>query len=206
MRIISITVAVSVIGSMGFSSMTHAQKIYSCKDNSGHIVTSDRPLSVCQNDVREHNKDGSTKREIKPSMAGDGIKRVEKTNKEDVKEEVIDQSKQDEDRRNNMVRETYRTEKDIENARIRYLAPVNNDMKGIEGRLAKNEKEVRELEAQIAAYKGSNVPPNLSIKLDFAKENVQTEQAALTQKKDEMVRINKRFDDDLKRFKALSRQ
>lgn len=181
----------------------HAQ-IFVCKDASGRTITSDRPIPECADRaMRELDKRGNTKREILPPMSAEE-KRQQRLQEEKRKaQEAAD----DEQKRNDrLIRARYRSEADIDAARMRVIEPVDERIKRDRSELAAAEKQQQQAQADVDALKKKNaaVPAGLQHRLDGSAQAVADVKKQIQEHEAEIVQVNARFDATLMRYRELS--
>jgi len=109
-------------------------------------------------------------------------------------------------RRNQALLATYTSEKDIEDARARALAESTKATQLVESRLDSLRQQHAGYEKELESYKGKGEPPaTLRENLKVAEGDIAAQQQLLDLKKRETEAINARYDDDKKRYSALSR-
>jgi hypothetical protein len=109
-------------------------------------------------------------------------------------------------RRNQALLATYTSEKDIDDARARALAENTKAMQLVESRLDSLRNQHAGYEKDLESYKGKGeAPAILRENLKVVEADLQAQQQLLDVKKREVEAINARYDDDKKRYSALSR-
>lgn len=150
------------------------------------------------------------------STQGMVVRRIdpEGTEKERRAKEAADAKKRDEDlakreisRRNRALLATYTSEQDIEDARSRALGDNNKAIGEVEQRIAEIRKRQASLEKELEFYKGKNEPPaKLKDDIKSAEDDLKAQRGLLEAKKREVETINARYDDDKKRYAAITRR
>jgi len=109
-------------------------------------------------------------------------------------------------RRNQALLATYTSEKDIEDARARALAEHAKATQLVENRLETLRSQHAGYEKDLESYKGKGEPPSiLRENLKVVEADLEAQQQLLDLRKREFEAINTRYDDDKKRYSALSR-
>jgi len=109
-------------------------------------------------------------------------------------------------RRNQALLATYTSEKDIDDARARALAENTRATQKVEERIAMLRQQQAGYQKEIEQYKGKGEPAaGLQHDLKTAEADLQAQEQLLDVKKREFEAINARYDDDKKRYSALSR-
>jgi hypothetical protein len=110
-------------------------------------------------------------------------------------------------RRNRALLATYTSEKDIDDARARALADHDKAVKEIEGRIEEIRKRQAGYEKELDFYKGKNKPPaKLADDIKGADDDLKAQLEVLEAKKREVNGINAKYDEDKKRYTALTKQ
>jgi DNA repair exonuclease SbcCD ATPase subunit len=108
-------------------------------------------------------------------------------------------------RRNRALLATYTSEKDIDDARARALEENAKVVHDIENRLESIRKRQSDYEKEIEAYKGKGeAPAKLREDLQVVENELKTSEQLLEAKKREVGTINARYDDDKKRYSAIT--
>ena len=109
-------------------------------------------------------------------------------------------------RRNQALLATYTSEKDIDDARARALGENAKATQLVENRIDSLRKQHAGYEKELESFKGKGEPPAiLRDNLKAAEADMQAQQQLLEVRKREVEAINARYDDDKKRYSALSR-
>ena len=113
-------------------------------------------------------------------------------------------AKKEEERRNRALLATYSSEKDIEEARTRALTDNQQSIKDILGRIEQIKKRQTQLAGEMEFYKKNPVPQKLQNDIKSVQVDLDAQQNLLEVKKKEVDSINARYDEDKKRFLALT--
>ena len=113
-------------------------------------------------------------------------------------------AKKEDDRRNRALLATYSSEKDIEDARSRALADNQLAMTDTTRRIEEIKKRQTQLASEMEFYKKNPAPAKLQADVKAAQTDLEAQQNLLEIKKKEVESINARYDEDKKRFAALS--
>ena len=157
----------------------------------------------CQGPVELLNSRGVVVKRIDPEGA----------EKERLVKEAADARKRHEDqaarevaRRNQALLATYTSEKDIDDARARALVENTKATQQVVSRLEELHKQQAGYQKEVDSYNGKGEPPAiLRDNLKTVEDDLTAQQQLLDVKKREAETINARYDDDKKRFSALSR-
>jgi hypothetical protein len=110
-------------------------------------------------------------------------------------------------RRNQALLATYTSEKDIDDARARALAENSKATQLVENRLDSLRNQQAGYQKDLESYKGKGeAPAMLRENLKVVEADLQAQQQLLDMRKREVEAINARYDDDKKRYSALSRR
>lgn len=181
----------------------HAQ-IYMCKDASGRTLTSDRPIPECADrSMRELDKQGRTRREIKPPMSAEEKRQLQLEEERRKAEEAAADERRREDR---LLKARYRNEADVELARKRALEVVEEQARRERSSLAAAEKQQRKTQSEIDALKKKNVPVSKALqqRLDEDTNAVDSAMKKIQEYDAETAQINARFDATLRRYRELT--
>ncbi|HEV8106175.1 MAG TPA: hypothetical protein VGP97_01535 [Burkholderiales bacterium] len=150
------------------------------------------------------------------STQGVVVKRIdpEGAEKERLAKEAAEARRRQEDstareaaRRNQALLATYTSEKDIDDARARAMAENTKSVQLVEGRIESIRQQQAGYEKDAAQYKGKgDLPASLQQDLKTAEADLKAQQELLEIKKRESEAINARYDDDKKRYSAITRQ
>jgi head-tail adaptor len=175
--------------------------IYTCTDERGRKITSDRPIPDCNaREQRILNKDGSLKAVHPPTLTSD--ERAEAEARERTAAEAraaqADAVRRD---RNLVVR--FRTQDAHNAARMAALDSVRAAMRLNEKRIAELARERKPLVDEAEFYKGRPLPAKLKTQMDANDAAAEAlRESALTQEA-ELERINTLYDAELARLKRL---
>jgi len=178
-----------------------AQSSFRCVGKDGKKYYGQTIPSQCIGQtVEEIDKHGTLIRRIENQTAED--RALKKAAEKKKSEEAA--AKKEEERRNRALLATYSSEKDIEEARARSLADNQQSIKEIEGRIEQIKKRQAQLAAEMEFYKKNPAPPKLQSDIKQAQVDLDAQQNLLEVKKKEVSSINARYDEDKKRFLALT--
>jgi len=150
--------------------------------------------------VEEIDKNGNLIRRIENQSAED--RALKKAADKKKSEEAA--AKKEEDRRNRALLATYSSEKDIEEARARALTDNQQSIKEIQGRIDQIKKRQAQLAQEMEFYKKNPAPQKLQGDVKQAQTDLDAQQNLLEVKKKEVESINARYDEDKRRFLALT--
>ena len=150
--------------------------------------------------VEQLDKQGMVVRRIENRTAED--KAAKKAEEKKKSEEAA--AKKEDDRRNRALLATYSSDKDIEEARARALTENQLAMKDTARRIEEIKKRQAALAGEMEFYKKNPAPAKLQNDVKAAQIDLEAQQNLLEVKKKEVDSINARYDEDKKRFAALT--
>ena len=178
-------------------------EIYVCKDASGRTITADRPIPECAaRAMRELGSTGALLREIPAPLTAAQRKQqqIDNARLQAEADAVLELR-----RRDTAILERFRSELEIEAARKRAVADVNEKIRQQRYISTLAEQQLKETLAQAAqATKKDIVPPPLARKVEQAQSAVTAEQNLMQSHQLELLRVNAWFDDTLKRYRELT--
>jgi chromosome segregation ATPase len=159
--------------------------------------------------VEQLNAQGMVIKRMDPD-ANDG-KDLETKAAEKAAKEKYDAANRETQRRNRALLATYTSEKDIEEQRGRALSDNQKTVREIEQRVADLKKRRASFDKELEFYqdkKGApaKVPPKLQEEIRQAEFDLKVQEESLETKKKEVSNINAKYDDDKKRFAALTKR
>jgi hypothetical protein len=184
-----------------FADVASAQgSIFTCRDRSGHTLTSDRPIADCASTMRELGPSGIVKREIAPPLTPEQQKQKDEA---DRAKRLAEETLREQHRRDLALLTAYQSEDQIEAARKRALSDPETSIKTSQARLTDLGEEKLALAKEVEGYKGK-VPPTVQRRVDDNQALIDDENASIKSRNVDIVRINQRYDDDRKRFRELT--
>ena len=178
-----------------------AQGIYTCVDDKGRKLTSDRPIAECMDRAqKELNPSGTVRRVLAPPPTSKDRAALEEKEKLDAQARL---EQAEEKRRDQALMKRYPDRASHDRERAAALSQVN-------GGSAANVKRIEELAerrkgilSEMDFYKSSpgKVPPELKRRLDETDANVANQKRLAAEQDAEKKRINQRFDDELAKLK-----
>ena len=175
--------------------------IYTCVDEQGRRLTSDRPIAACVNrEQRLLNRDGSLRRIVPPTMTAEERAEREATER---RAELQRAAHADAVRRDRNLVARFPNEAAHNRAREAALDAVRSAMKATEERSAELAAARKPLEDEAEFYRGKSIPMRLKQQLDANDAGVEATKTAVVNQQAEMVRINKLYDEELARLRKL---
>jgi hypothetical protein len=180
------------------------QRMYKCVDAKGKTYYTQVPPPECLGrDTQELNKSGTL---IRKNPAAVPLTPAQEQAREDErKKKIEDEERNKEERRKNLaLLNTYSSEKDIDDARVRALKEAQLAIEDTEKRIAGAQRRHKELEAEKEFFVKKPMP--LKLKQDIANNEIEiTNQTALLDvKKKEISTINTKYDEDKRRYAELT--
>jgi len=175
--------------------------IYTCTDDKGRKLTSDRPIAECAGKEQQLlNRDGSVRAIVPPTLTAD--ERAEKEARDraaaEARAAAADAVRRD---RNLMAR--YPTEAAHNRAREAALDTVRLAAKATEIRLRELATERKPLLDEAEFYLGKPLPPRLKAAIDANDASAEAQRGAVSTQESELQRINKLYDAELDRLRRL---
>lgn len=175
--------------------------IYTCVDDRGRRLTSDRPIPEClAKEQRVLNRDGSLKEVRPPALTPD--ERAEKDARERAQAEQR-AAQADAERRDRNLLRRYRDEAAHRRARDAALAPVRTAQKATQARIAEVRREREPLLAEAEFYRGKPPPPRLKAQLDANDAAMAALRDSAAGQEAEVARIDALYDAELERLRRL---
>jgi hypothetical protein len=175
--------------------------IYTCVDDKGRKLTADRPIAECTaREQRLLNNDGSVRRVQPPTLTAE--ERAEKEARDRAAEEAR-AAQADAVRRDRNLTARYPTEAAHNRGREAALDTVRLAIRSTELRLRDLAAERKPLMAEAEFYVGKNLPPKLRAAMDANDAAIEAQRSAVGNQTAELDRINKLYDAELARLRAL---
>ena len=178
------------------------QRMYKCIDARGKTYYTQIPPRECLGrDSQELNKSGMVvkRTEKGPTPAEVQASEAEKKKKADAAEKT-----KEERRKELALLNTYSSEKDIEDQRSRAIKEAQDQITATEKSIAGAQKRQKELEAEKEFYTKKPMPAKLKQEIANVDTEIKNQNALLEAKKAEIDKINAKYDDDKKRYVALT--
>jgi hypothetical protein len=180
--------------------VSHAE-IFTCRDDSGRMLTSDKPIPECaKRDVRVLRADGATKEVIAAPLTEE-----QKRQREAQAEVQRVKANQERERqmRDRALLNAYSDIGALESARKRQLDELQAEIDAAYKRINFKEPELKSAVAELEFYKGKKVPGMVNNKIQIAANAILVEDELVRAKQAEAVSINQRFNADAKRLREL---
>jgi hypothetical protein len=178
-----------------------AMSIYTCIDEQGRKITSDRPIASCTaREQRVLNRDGSLKAVYPPTLTAEerAAKEAQERKQAEARAAYDENVRRD---RNLLVR--YPNEAKHQKAREAALDTVRAAMRATERRLQELAAERKPLLSEAEFYEGKALPAKLRQQLDANDAAAAAQREATVSQEAELARVNNLYDAELARLKAL---
>jgi hypothetical protein len=176
-------------------------QIYSCKDATGRIINSDRPIPECARaDMRVLNPDGSVKQVIPAPMTPEQQQRAaDEQKRADDARRAADEQK----RRDRALLQAFKTEKDLADNYIRQLSAPVEAVKASHVRIKNLRGELDRVLQEAEFYKGKSWPVPLRRKLSEVTAGIESEKRTLEERADDIERLSAKFVEERQRYRVL---
>jgi hypothetical protein len=175
--------------------------IYTCVDDKGNRLTSDRPIPACTHkEQRVLNRDGSLRRVVPPTLTAD-----ERADQEaaERKAAMARAAQADAVRRDRNLITRFPNETAHRKAREAALDTVRAAIKAGEQRVLDLAAARKPLDEEAEFYKGKNLPLRLKQQIDANDAAVEAQKNAAQNQEAELVRINRLYDAELAHLRLL---
>jgi hypothetical protein len=175
--------------------------VFTCVDDQGRRLTSDRPIAVCRDrEQRILNRDGSLRGIHPPTLTADEQAAQEARERRAAEARA---AQADAVRRDRNLKARYPDEEQHQKAREAALDTVRLAIKASEQRLRDLADERKPLLDEAEFYAGRTLPIKLRLQLDANDAAVEAQRSAALNQQAEMDRINGLYDVELERLRRL---
>jgi hypothetical protein len=178
--------------------------IYSCEDESGRTISSDRPIQDCaRRELRVLNRDGSVRQLIAAPLTREQMK--QKSREEQQRQEELARLRAQQARDRSLLL-TFEDEQSLESIRRRRLADVDHEIRLATTRILSLDKELKIAQGEaerIQKERGRPPPFVYQQRIDDAANAILAEDSLIRERQAERTRINDRFDADARRLREL---
>jgi len=175
--------------------------IFSCVDDRGRKLTSDRPIPECSGrEQRVLNRDGSLREVRPPTLTAEERAAAEARDRAAAE---VRQAQAEAIRRDRNLMARYPSEAAHRKARDAALDTVKLAMKASEARLKELALERKPLLDEAEFYRGKPLPARLRGLLDANDASTDAQRTAVANQEAELVRVNRLYDIELDRLRRL---
>jgi hypothetical protein len=175
--------------------------IYSCVDQQGHRLSSDRPIPEClAQDQRMLNRDGTLKAVVPPAQSTEEKARQDAAKRQ---AEQVRLAREAEARRDRALLARYPDQGTHDEARKRALEPVDKQIQAAQRRLQELDVDTQALAHEREAVTSKALPQALRARIAANEGAVEAQRTILRDQQAEHERINQHFDAELTRLRAL---
>lgn len=203
MRAMKTAVKLTILAGLGLCSAMVWAQIYTCVDDKGRKITSDRPIPECrERDQKELNSNATVKRIVKPVMTEQERRAIAEKQKAEEEAKI---RAEEENRKNSAFLSRYPTRTRHDKERNEALAQVDQVMKAATKRIEELTEQRKAIDAELEFYKKDpkKIPLNLKRQVDTHDTNVTAQKRFMAEQEEEKKRTNARFDQELTRLEAL---
>jgi hypothetical protein len=175
--------------------------IYTCIDDRGRRLTSDRPIGECTaKEQRVLNRDGSQRAVLPPTLTAEerAVREARERDAAQARAEQADAVRRD---RNLVAR--FPDEASHQKSREAALDTVRVAIKSTELRLKDLASERKPLNDEAEFYQGKVLPAKLKTAMDANDAAIEAQRSAVANQQAELARINTLFDAELDRLRKL---
>jgi hypothetical protein len=176
-------------------------QIYSCVDAQGNRLSSDRPIPECAaRDQRLLNRDGTTRAVVPPLQSPEEKARADALRRH---AEQLRLAREAEARRDRALMARYPDQATHEEARAKAQEPAQRQAENARRRLQELQAEAQALARDREALAGRSLPAALRARIAANEGAVEAQQTILRDQEAETERLNRQFDAELMRLRAL---
>lgn len=179
-------------------------RMYKCTDAKGKVYYTQTPPSECLGRATEEidRKSGTVVRRTEGQLTPEQLAQREEERKRKAED---DKRVQEEKRKNQALLNTYSSEKDIEDARIRAIRENDSAIAESQKKIAGALQRQKELDAEKEFYAKKTLPAKLQQDIKQNEIDLKNQQELLDVKKKQVSGINAKYDEDKRRFLELTK-
>jgi hypothetical protein len=175
--------------------------IYTCVDDKGRRITSDRPIPEClAREQQQLNRDGSLQRTVPPLPTAQERADQEQRERRAAEARALQADAMRQDR---TLLQRYKSPEDHQRAREASLGVVRAAMAATEQRLAGLDHERKQYAQEAEFYRGRALPPKLQQNIEAAETATAAQRSLAQNQRVELDRINRLYDIELERLRQL---
>lgn len=195
------TLAMTPTGVWSQPSTKEKKSIYTCTDNAGRKITSDRSIVECiDRPQRVLNADGSVRSVVPPVPT---LNEQAKLEAQAAAAARLKAEQQEAYRRDRNLLHRFPNEAAHRQARESAVADIRSAMEVSRKRLEVLFQERASYESESEFYKGKPLPPDLKRKIDANDASIKAQNAAIDNQSREIDRIQRNYDEELIRLRRL---
>ncbi|MBE0624083.1 MAG: DUF4124 domain-containing protein [Burkholderiales bacterium] len=176
-------------------------RMIKCKDSKGVTYYTQTPPPECLGkEMEELSRQGSVLKKREAALTPEQLAAREEDRKRKAEQDAL---AKEEKRKNQALLNTYSSEKDIEDGRLRALKQAELATKEIEKRIAEAHKRAKTLAAEKEFYVKKPMPKKLREDISNNESDLQLQENALAGRKKEVEDINAKYDEDLRRYREI---
>lgn len=178
-------------------------KLYKWVDEKGQVHYSERlPQEATGKATTTLNKQGQVTQETNRALTKEelAVKQAEDRRRQDEAKAATEER-----RKNEAVLSSYESEKDIEMARSRAMESNTDAIKSATHNVERAKRKQTELSKLTTPFKDKPLPKKLERDIEENEIDLKNQQQLLDTKKREAEQINARYDEDKRRFNALTK-
>jgi hypothetical protein len=207
----SLVCAAMLAAAASFAAQAQPASTYRCVGADGKKYYGNTVPPQCYGRLVEQlNAQGMVVKRIDPDAKVLSEKELEAKVKEKAEKDKREAASRESSRRDRALLATYTSEKDIEEQRSRALADNQKAVCESEQRVAEVKKRRATFDKELEFYQDKSgkakVPPKLQEEIRQADFDLKVQSEALENKKKEVTNINAKYDEDKKRFAALTKR
>jgi hypothetical protein len=180
-----------------------AQGIFTCVDNKGRKITSDRPIAECNDrEQKELNPSGTVRRNVGPSLTAQERAAKEEQDRKEAEERA---RIADEKRRDRALLNRYQNKAVHDRERAEALKQVDEVIAAASKRVVELGQQRKSIDNEMEFYKNdpSKAPPSVKRQITENEQNIALQKRFIADQETEKNRINARFDEELVRLRQL---
>lgn len=175
--------------------------IFTCTDNKGRRLTSDRPIAECTDrEQRVLNSDGSIRQVVGPTQTAEEKSIADEAQR---RRQALETARKDAIRHDRNLLNRYPNERAHQKAREGALDTMRKALKSSEARLAELERERKTLQDEAEFYKGRELPAKLTGRFEYNQSASEAQRTLVQNHRAEVSRIDAIYDDELARLRKL---
>ncbi|MDR0379471.1 MAG: hypothetical protein LBI62_05940 [Candidatus Accumulibacter sp.] len=187
-----------------FSAMSGGGRFYCCTDANGKYVCGDiLPYACYGRAYRELGADGRTLREVAAPLTAEQRAQRAAEEVQRQKDAILQKEQQ---RKDQVLLETYIDLDDIEAARKRALDNIHQSIRNAEERIADIQVHRRKYEEEAEFYQKKELPPEIRKGLADTEFEIKAQESIIEKKSKDLTALREKFDEDRRRFLDLQQR